>query len=119
MGCHERVEEALGIKNNVSFACRRALRDEALFKDPPPKEDCPICFLPMPSKLICCFSLPSATTSSVPIHDYSITHEELAKQDMGGYKPCCGKSICTRGAFTPSVKVWKYLDMFVLQFGPK
>jgi sulfatase maturation enzyme AslB (radical SAM superfamily) len=24
------------------------LRDEALFKDPPAKEDCPICFLPMP-----------------------------------------------------------------------
>ena len=31
---------------------RRAaeLCDEALFKDPPPKEDCPICFLPMPTK---------------------------------------------------------------------
>ena len=28
------------------------LRDEALFKDPPAKEDCPICFLPMPFKLI-------------------------------------------------------------------
>ena len=29
------------------------LCDEALFKDPPPKEDCPICFLPMPINLIC------------------------------------------------------------------
>ena len=28
------------------------LHDEALFKDPPLKEDCPICFLPMPGKLI-------------------------------------------------------------------
>jgi hypothetical protein len=27
------------------------LHDEALFKEPPPKEDCPICFLPMPGKL--------------------------------------------------------------------
>ena len=32
------------------------LRDEALFKDPPAKEDCPICFLPMPLKLICCIT---------------------------------------------------------------
>jgi hypothetical protein len=33
---------------------RRAaeLRDEALFKEPPPKEDCPICFLSMPKNLI-------------------------------------------------------------------
>jgi hypothetical protein len=45
------------------------LRDEALFKDPPAKEDCPICFLPMPAQLICCFSLPSATILSVPIYD--------------------------------------------------
>ena len=28
------------------------LRDEALFKDPSPNEDCPICFLPMPMKLV-------------------------------------------------------------------
>ena len=27
------------------------LHDEALFKDPPPKEDCPICVLPMPEHL--------------------------------------------------------------------
>jgi hypothetical protein len=46
------------------------LRDEALFSDPPPKEDCPICFLPMPSKIIYCTSLPPATTSSIPIYDY-------------------------------------------------
>ena len=30
------------------------LRDEALFKDPPPKEDCASCFIPMPFKLIYC-----------------------------------------------------------------
>ena len=47
------------------------LRDEALFKDLPPKEDCPICFLPMPMRLICCVSLPPATISSVPMHMWS------------------------------------------------
>ena len=59
------------IKLNVScvppsFAMKQ---DEALFKDPPPKEECPICFLPMPNKLICCVSLPPATITSVPIND--------------------------------------------------
>jgi hypothetical protein len=55
------------------------IRDEALFKDDPTKEECPICFLPMPVKLICCMSLPPATISSVPIYDYAIANEELAK----------------------------------------
>ena len=70
------------------------LRDEALFKDPPPKEDCPICFLPMPTNLISCVSLPPATIFSVPIYDYAMAHEELANEAMDGYNPCCGKSIC-------------------------
>jgi hypothetical protein len=70
------------------------LRDEALFKDPPPKEDCPICFLPMPNKLICCVSLPPATIASVPIRDFANANEELAKVPIEQYFPCCGKSIC-------------------------
>ena len=70
------------------------LRDEALFKDPPPKEDCPICFLPMPVKLICCVSLPPATLLSVPIYDFAKANEELATEGTDGYYPCCGKSIC-------------------------
>jgi hypothetical protein len=70
------------------------LRDEVLFKDPPSKEDCPICFLPMPKRLICCVSLPPATISSVPISDFAITNEELAKKVMEVYYPCCGKSVC-------------------------
>ena len=42
------------------------LHDEALFKQPPLKEDCPICFLPLPS------------------------------MDTGSqYKNCCGKDICS------------------------
>ena len=72
------------------------LRDEALFKDPPPKEDCPICFLPMPVKIICCMTLPPATTLSVvPIYDYVIANDECAQEAMEEYYPCCGKSICS------------------------
>ena len=45
-------------KHKMACKLRAAeLRDEALFKDPPAKEDCPICFLPMPEKLVCCVSL--------------------------------------------------------------
>ena len=70
------------------------LRDETLFKDPPPKEDCPICFLPMPAHLICCVSLPPATISSLPINDFAQANEELATEPMEKYYSCCGKSIC-------------------------
>jgi tetratricopeptide (TPR) repeat protein len=70
------------------------LRDAALFKDPPPKEDCPICFLPMPLKLISCMSLPPATIMSLPISDYAEANEELASKFTEVYYSCCGKSIC-------------------------
>ena len=70
------------------------LRDEALFKDPPAKEDCPICFLPMPIKLICCMSLPPATISSVPIYKFAVANEEVAKLGTKQSHPCCGKSVC-------------------------
>jgi len=68
--------------------------DEALFKDPPLKEDCPICFLPMPARLLSCASLPPANISSVPIYDFSIANEGLSKMEMELYSPCCGKTIC-------------------------
>jgi hypothetical protein len=68
------------------------LRDEALFKDPPAKEDCPICFLPMPVNLISCVSLPPATISSVPIFNYAVANEEL-EQCTQKYYPFCGKNI--------------------------
>ena len=77
--------------------CKRhaaELRDEALFKDPPAKEDCPICFLPMPERLISCVSLRPATRSSVPIKDFANEHEELADREMETYYLCCGKSAC-------------------------
>ena len=70
------------------------LRDEALFKDPPAKEDCPICFVPMPKKLINCVSLPPATISSVPINDFAEANEGLAGKNTENYYTCCGKSIC-------------------------
>ena len=68
--------------------------DEALFKDPPPKEDCPICFLPMPVRLFSSASLPPATISSVPINDFAIANQELASEPMEKYYSCCGKRIC-------------------------
>jgi len=70
------------------------LHDEALFKDPPAKEDCPICFIPMPEKFISCISLPPATIKSVPIADFAEANEELANMGTEVYYPCCGKSIC-------------------------
>jgi hypothetical protein len=70
------------------------LRDEALFKDPPPKDDCPICFLPMPNKLLACISLPPATITSVPIFNFAQANERLAKMEMEQYYSCCGKNIC-------------------------
>ena len=76
------------------------LRDEALFKDPPAKEDCPICFLPMPVNLISCILLPDAAILSVPTYDFAIAHEELASKDMETYFPCCGKTICRGCAYS-------------------
>jgi hypothetical protein len=70
------------------------VHDEALFKDPPAKVDCPICFLPMPHSLICCASLPPATITSVPVSDFAIANTELAKVVTEEYYSCCGKSIC-------------------------
>jgi tetratricopeptide (TPR) repeat protein len=72
------------------------LRDEALFKEPPAKEECPICFLPMLNQLLACISLPPATIMSVPISDYekNEANEELASKASEQYYSCCGKSIC-------------------------
>ena len=49
-------------------ACKKRaaeLRDEALFKEPPPRDDCPICFLPLP-----------------------------LEAGESTFKSCCGKIIC-------------------------
>jgi hypothetical protein len=48
----------------------------------------------MPTKLLPCILLPPATILSVPIYDYVIANEELAKVGMEEYDECCGKSVC-------------------------
>ena len=78
------------------------MRDEALFRDPPPKEDCPICFLPMPERLFSCASLPPATRLSVPIYDFAEVYENEA---MTEYYVCCGKRPFVKDACTPSVRL--------------
>ena len=45
------------------------ISDEMLFAEPPPKEDCPICMLPMPYAIGLC-------------------------QVKTTYQPCCGKTLC-------------------------
>ena len=55
--------------------CRKRaaeLHDEKLFKQPPPKDDCPICFVQLPSLATGC-----------------------------RYKTCCGKTICSGCAYAP------------------
>ena len=69
--------------------CAAELHEEDLFKDPPAKEDCPICFLPMPNKLINCFSFPPATISSVLINNVANTHQGLADLTMAIYYSFC------------------------------
>ena len=82
-------------KHKTACKLRAAeLRNKALFKDPSAKEDCPICFIPMPTTLICCISLPLTTIKSVPIYDFAEANEELADEATEGYYPCCGKNIC-------------------------
>ena len=97
--CNAACQRNHWAKHKIECKQRAAeLRDEALLKDPPPKEDCPICFLPMPMRLICCMSLPPVTTLSVPIHNFVNANDnvlvELAEMSTEAYYPCCGKSIC-------------------------
>jgi len=61
---------------NADISKMKPVSDEILFQNPPPKEDCQICFLPMPH----CASL-----------------WDVEKM----YKPCCGKMLCT-GCFAAS-----------------
>ena len=82
-------------QESMQTTCFRSeLHDEALFKDPPAKGDCPICFLPMPAKLIACTTLPPATISSVPIFDFAEANKEIDGKATETYYPCCGKFIC-------------------------
>ena len=81
-------------KTPVVFDYVTITSDEALFKDPPPMEDCPICFLPMPVRLFSSASLPPATLSYVPISNFAIANQELASEPMEKYYCVAGKRIC-------------------------
>jgi hypothetical protein len=70
------------IASNVSLSY--STREE-LFQDPPAKEECPICFLPMPLELICCVTLPDATVKSVPIYNFGKANEGLQGRTMETY----------------------------------
>lgn len=54
-------------QNNEDFS--KVISDDELFKDPPPKEECPICMQPMP-------------------YEFGICGVEVT------YQTCCGKVIC-------------------------
>ena len=93
--CNAKCQKKHRPKHKKVFKQRAAeLHDEALFKDPPSKEDCPICFLPMPTTLICCVSLPPATITSLPITDFAAANEGFEGKAIKLYYSCCGKSIC-------------------------
>jgi tetratricopeptide (TPR) repeat protein len=93
--CNAVCQKSHWLKHKIECKQRVAeLYDKALFKDPPTKEDCPICFLPMPVKLISCMTLPPATITSVPMYDFAIANEILTPLDTEHYYFCCGKSIC-------------------------
>jgi hypothetical protein len=73
------------------------IRDEALFKDPPPKKDCQICFLPMPVRLVSCISLPPATIVSVPITGWQFRLQHNITPVV--------ERIFVEGVYTPSVSL--------------
>ena len=63
------VSDSLGKVNISNDEGKMAIFEEKLFADPPPKVDCPICFLPMP------FTAGLCGVNTI-------------------YMPCCGKTIC-------------------------
>ena len=56
--------------------------DDKLFQDPPPKEDCPICLLPMP-------------------HENGVCGVRIT------YMPCCGKTLCCGCMFAANKEIVK------------
>ena len=89
--CNAVCQKSHWLKHKIECRQRAAeLYDEALFKDPPTKEDCSICFLSMPVKLISCMTLPPATITSVPMYDFAIANEILTPLDTEHYYFCCG-----------------------------
>ena len=62
--------DLLNFDLDISSIGRKAISDDELFKDPPPQEECPICFLPIPCH-------PSV---------FGVAKE---------YQLCCGKMACS------------------------
>ena len=113
--CNAKCQKNHWPKHKKECKLRAAeLRDAAVFKDPPPKEDCPICFLPMPKNLI--VSLPPATILSVPIYDFGI--EALVGKAMEDYYIHAAGRAFVKDAFIPSVSP-EILAKSLLQFRPK
>ncbi|KAL7551397.1 hypothetical protein ACHAWF_015521 [Thalassiosira exigua] len=95
--------------------CRKRaaeLRDEALFADPPPKEDCPICFLPMPANqrkyLACCgkrlcdgcsAALHLRGDRRCPLCRSTPSEDEIVKDAKARADAGCAESICELGFF--------------------
>ena len=92
--CQKKADKDNCFVSRKVSACLE-INPDALFKDPPAKEDCPICFLPMPARILSCISLPPATISTVPIYDFETANLRLAIKAMTHFYSCCGKSICT------------------------
>ena len=86
--------EALG--THKKQCKRRAAEHEALFKDPPAKEDCPICFLPMPVKLIYCASLPPASMvcTNLRLSEMELNVSIIHVAGKGFVKGACTTLLC-------------------------
>lgn len=68
--CNDASEDRSSMLDAIYSFSKAALSDDELFKDPPPKEDCPLCMQPMP---------------------YSIS---IKKSINKSYQACCGKKLC-------------------------
>jgi hypothetical protein len=78
------------MKNRMQMSCLPSYVMRRLFKDPTAyKEDCQICFLPMPKQLICCVTLPPAAISSAPIHDFASAIKEFWQVRRYGIEGAC------------------------------
>jgi len=72
-------DDVNGIVEGFDMVC---ISDDILFQDPPPKEDCPICMIPIP-------------------------HDPSAFQIDTTYQPCCGKILCHGCAFAAAKEMDK------------
>jgi len=74
------IIEQIVIYENDNNLSNDDYTDDDLFRDPPPKEDCPICMLPMP-------------------------HASGVCEVRTSYMACCGKILC-EGCVFATVRKW-------------